>query len=164
MDNNTISPAGFKPVNSKSNIPIQKLSPEQIAKLKDAQENKAEALKKVKEMLEKTQKDCEPFKKEVLKKFKKEILEISKKKLKNLKVVTALHDEIWEMALKGKHDFISTLAMAISIYDNNFLKPLRAVEIHKKMVLEKFEKYVVSYVLSGSVVRGEATEESDIDT
>ena len=205
MDNNTISPAGFKPVNSKSNIPIQKLSPEQIAKLKDAQENIAEALKKVKEMLEKTQKDCEPFKKEVLKKFKKEILaisllppagkdknldvfitlklegefeeklkkkndidkiilEISKKKLKNLKVVTALHDEIWEMALKGKHDFISTLAMAISIYDNNFLKPLRAVEIHKKMVLEKFEKYVVSYVLSGSVVRGEATEESDIDT
>ena len=103
-------------------------------------------------------------------KFKKKneidkiIIELGKKKLKDLKVVTALHDEIWDMALKGKHDFISTIAMSASIYDNNFLGPLRAVVIHKKMVLEKFEKYVVSYVLSGSVTRGEATEESDIDT
>jgi len=200
MTDNTINPAGFNQAGTMPN-----LSPEQIAKLKEAQAKKIEAIKKVKEMLEKTQKECEPFKKEILKKFKKEILaitllppagkekkldvfivlklegdidekfkkktevdkiiiELGKKKLKDLKVVTALHDEIWDMALKGKHDFISTLAMSASIYDNNFLGPLRAVVIHKKMVLEKFEKYVVSYVLSGSVTRGEATEESDIDT
>jgi len=31
------------------------------------------------------------------------------------------------------------------------------------MVLKKFEKYIVSYVLSGSLVRGQATSTSDID-
>src|SRR3989344_3303014 len=122
MTDNTINPAGFNQAGTMPN-----LSPEQIAKLKEAQAKKIEAIKKVKEMLEKTQKECEPFKKEILEKFKKKtevdkiIIELGKKKLKDLKVVTALHDEIWDMALKGKYDFISTLAMSASIYDNNFL-------------------------------------------
>ena len=72
MTDNTINPAGFNQAGTMPN-----LSPEQIAKLKEAQAKKIEAIKKVKEMLEKTQKECEPFKKEILKKFKKEILAIT---------------------------------------------------------------------------------------
>src|SRR3989338_8736763 len=72
MTDNTINPAGFNQAGTMPN-----LSPEQIAKLKEAQAKKIEAIKKVKEMLEKTQKECEPFKKEILKKFKKEILSTS---------------------------------------------------------------------------------------
>jgi uncharacterized protein (UPF0332 family)/predicted nucleotidyltransferase len=40
---------------------------------------------------------------------------------------------------------------------------LRVAEIHKSLVLQKFEKYVVSYVIGGSLVRGEAVKTSDID-
>ncbi|RLE41612.1 hypothetical protein DRJ48_05200, partial [Candidatus Woesearchaeota archaeon] len=34
---------------------------------------------------------------------------------------------------------------------------------HKNMVLRKFERYIVSYVLAGSIVQGKATPESDVD-
>jgi predicted nucleotidyltransferase len=40
---------------------------------------------------------------------------------------------------------------------------LRVAEIHKSLVLQKFEKYVVSYVIAGSLVRGDATKTSDVD-
>ncbi|MEK6820513.1 MAG: nucleotidyltransferase domain-containing protein, partial [Nanoarchaeota archaeon] len=36
-------------------------------------------------------------------------------------------------------------------------------EIHKELILKKFEKYVVSYVIAGSLVRGDANKTSDID-
>jgi predicted nucleotidyltransferase/uncharacterized protein (UPF0332 family) len=43
------------------------------------------------------------------------------------------------------------------------LAAIKIAEIHKEMVLKKFEKYIVSYVLAGSLVQGRATPESDID-
>jgi predicted nucleotidyltransferase/uncharacterized protein (UPF0332 family) len=43
------------------------------------------------------------------------------------------------------------------------LAGLRVAEIHKSMVLQKFEKYVVSYVIGGSFVRGDTLKTSDVD-
>src|SRR3989344_1279262 len=43
------------------------------------------------------------------------------------------------------------------------LAAIKIAEIHKTMVLKKFEKYIVSYVLAGSLVQGKATASSDID-
>jgi predicted nucleotidyltransferase/uncharacterized protein (UPF0332 family) len=40
---------------------------------------------------------------------------------------------------------------------------LRLAEIHKALVLQKFDKYIVSYVVGGSLVRGEASKTSDAD-
>jgi uncharacterized protein (UPF0332 family)/predicted nucleotidyltransferase len=53
--------------------------------------------------------------------------------------------------------------MAAPVYDKGMLAAVKIAEIHKSMVLKKFEKYIVSYVLSGSLVRGTATAKSDID-
>ena len=43
------------------------------------------------------------------------------------------------------------------------LSAIKISEVHKNMVLKKFEKYIVSYVLAGSLVQGRATPQSDID-
>src|SRR3989339_601683 len=45
-----------------------------------------------------------------------------------------------------------------------FLKiNLKKFQKLKKIFLKKFEKYVVSYVIAGSLVRGDVTKESDVD-
>jgi predicted nucleotidyltransferase/uncharacterized protein (UPF0332 family) len=71
--------------------------------------------------------------------------------------------DIWEACLDSKFDLVQAIAMSMPIYDKGFLGALRFAEIHKSLVLQKFEKYVVSYVVVGSFIRGEATKESDVD-
>jgi predicted nucleotidyltransferase len=54
--------------------------------------------------------------------------------------------------------------MSFPLYDNRgLLEGLRVASIHKSLVLQKFEKYVVSYVIAGSMVRSENTKTSDVD-
>jgi len=96
--------------------------------------------------------------------IEKKLKEIGQKKLPGVNISTAVLDEIWDMCFKGKYDILGLIAMSMPIYDNGWLGALRATEIHKQMVLKKFEKYVVSYVIAGSMVRGTATAESDVDT
>jgi predicted nucleotidyltransferase/uncharacterized protein (UPF0332 family) len=71
--------------------------------------------------------------------------------------------DLWQICFDSKYDFIETIAMAIPIHDTGILGALRVATIHKMMVLGKFEKYVVSYVLAGSIIRGQATATSDVD-
>ena len=71
--------------------------------------------------------------------------------------------DIWEMCLDSKFDLAGAIAMSFPLYDKGFLGGLRMVEIHKSLVLQKFEKYVVSYVFTGSFIRGEASPTSDVD-
>lgn len=71
--------------------------------------------------------------------------------------------DIWEIAMDQKFELSSAIAMSYPLYDKGLLGALRVSEIHKSLVLQKFEKYVVSYVIGGSLVRGEATNESDVD-
>ena len=70
---------------------------------------------------------------------------------------------IWEMCLDSKFDLAGAIAMSFPLYDKGFLGGLRIVEIHKSLVLQKFEKYVVSYIFTGSFIRGEASPDSDVD-
>ncbi len=71
--------------------------------------------------------------------------------------------DIWETCLDGKFDVSDAIAMSFPLYDTGFLGALRVAAIHKSLVLQKFERYVVSYVIAGSLVRGEAIETSDVD-
>ncbi|MEM2874180.1 MAG: nucleotidyltransferase domain-containing protein [Candidatus Nanoarchaeia archaeon] len=96
--------------------------------------------------------------------IEKKLKEIGAKYLENTTVSTITLDDIWDMCYKGKYEILSLLAMALPIYDNGWVGALRLAEIHKSMVLKKFEKYVVTYVLAGSLVKGRATAESDVDT
>jgi uncharacterized protein (UPF0332 family)/predicted nucleotidyltransferase len=96
-------------------------------------------------------------------KIKKEIIpELEKLKQKTwLQIKTPV--DIWETCFDSKFDLMSSISMSYPLHDSGILQSLRVAEIHKSMVLQKFEKYVVSYVLGGSLIRGDVTKESDVD-
>ncbi|HLC78560.1 MAG TPA: nucleotidyltransferase domain-containing protein [Candidatus Nanoarchaeia archaeon] len=71
--------------------------------------------------------------------------------------------DIWETCFDSKFEMVSAISMSMPLYDQGLLAALRVAEIHKSMVLQKFDKYVVSYVLGGSLVRGDAVKTSDVD-
>ena len=66
---------------------------------------------------------------------------------------------MWSLVFLG----FSAIAISFPLYDKGILGALRVAEIHKSLVLQKFERYVVSYVIGGSLVRGEAVKTSDVD-
>jgi len=74
-----------------------------------------------------------------------------------------LYSEVWQNCYDTKYDILQVIAMSAPIYDNGMLSAIKVAEVHKSMVLKKFEKYIVSYVLAGSLVQGKATPASDID-
>lgn len=71
--------------------------------------------------------------------------------------------EIWEICMDQKFELSGAIAMSYPLYDKGILGALRVSEIHKSLVLQKFEKYVVSYVIGGSLIRGDAVKSSDVD-
>ena len=71
--------------------------------------------------------------------------------------------DIWEACLDSKFELTGAIGMSYPLHDTGILAGLRVAEIHKSLVLQKFEKYVVSYVIAGSLVRGDVTKESDVD-
>lgn len=71
--------------------------------------------------------------------------------------------DVWEYCLDSKFELTSAIAMSFPLHDKGILGALRVAEIHRSLVLQKFEKYVVSYVIGGSLVRGEAKKTSDVD-
>ncbi|MGV8086455.1 MAG: nucleotidyltransferase domain-containing protein [Candidatus Woesearchaeota archaeon] len=82
---------------------------------------------------------------------------------KNLAVETLLLTELWQSCYDAKYDYLQAIAMGVAIYDKGMMAAIKISEIHKNMVLKKFEKYIVTYVLAGSLVQGRATPKSDID-
>jgi predicted nucleotidyltransferase/uncharacterized protein (UPF0332 family) len=76
---------------------------------------------------------------------------------------TLLLSELWQNCYDGKYDLLQLIGMSAPIYDTGMLGAIRIAELHKSMVLKKFEKYIVTYVLAGSLVQGRATKDSDID-
>jgi len=82
---------------------------------------------------------------------------------KNIMPQTIILSELWQSCYDGKYDLLQLMALAAPIFDRGMLAAIKISEVHKSMVLKKFEKYIVSYVLAGSLVQGKATKDSDID-
>ena len=74
-----------------------------------------------------------------------------------------LLSELWQSCYDAKYDLLRMIAMGAPIYDTGMLGAIKLAEVHKNMVLKKFEKYIVTYVLAGSLVQGKATSNSDVD-
>lgn len=71
--------------------------------------------------------------------------------------------DLWNLGLDSKFEVFEAIAMSFPIMDKGLLAGIRAAQIHKSMVLKKFEKYVTSYVVYGSMTRGDTIKTSDID-
>ncbi|MBU2503663.1 MAG: hypothetical protein KJ879_01240 [Nanoarchaeota archaeon] len=97
-------------------------------------------------------------------KIKKEIVAELDKAKQNAWVYLKTPVDVWEAGLDSKFDLLSAVGMSFPLYDKGLLSALRVAEIHKSLVLQKFDKYVVSYVIAGSLVRAEGTKESDVDS
>jgi len=76
---------------------------------------------------------------------------------------TVILSELWQNTYDAKYELLQMIALGAPIYDNGMLSAIKIAEVHKTMVIKKFEKYIVSYVLAGSLVQGRATKTSDID-
>ncbi len=89
------------------------------------------------------------------------------KLVQNIKPKVWLHiyttKQLWELCFDGKYALVEAIAMSFPLQDKGIFGALRAASIHKTLVLKKFERYVVSYILAGSLVRDEASKTSDVD-
>ncbi len=91
------------------------------------------------------------------------IEDIAQKVDKNLKPEVVVLSELWQSCMDAKYDLLKMLAISAPVFDKGMMAALKITDLHKEMVLKKFEKYIVSYVLGGSLVQGRATKDSDID-
>jgi len=96
-------------------------------------------------------------------KIKEEMIKQIMKSKENVWVHIITPNEIFEIAMDQKFELSGAISMSYPLYDTGILGALRVAEIHKSLVLQKFEKYVVSYVIGGSLVRGDAIKTSDVD-
>ncbi|MEK6916154.1 MAG: nucleotidyltransferase domain-containing protein [Nanoarchaeota archaeon] len=76
---------------------------------------------------------------------------------------TLILSEVWQNCYDAKYDLLGRIASGAIVYDTGMLAAIKISEIHKQMVLKKFEKYIVTYVLAGSLVQGKSKPDSDID-
>lgn len=135
--------------------------PPQAAEIFDEENELTEEEKKEKPMHllvvlpDDKEKDYNKIKDDIVKKIKE-----SKQKIwLNL----FLDKDLWEICMDSKFEVIEAIGMAFPLFDKGILGAIRVAQIHKSLVLKKFEKYVYSYVIGGSVVRGEAIKTSDVD-
>jgi len=135
--------------------------PPQAAEMFDEENEIDEETKKTKPMHlviilpDDKEKEFNQVKSEIIKK----IAELKQKIWLNL----FLERDLWEICNDSKYNIIEAIGMAFPLFDKGILGALRVAQIHKSLVLRKFEKYIYSYVVGGSLVRGEAIKTSDVD-
>ena len=96
-------------------------------------------------------------------KLVKPITKIAKEIDKNLVPEVLSFLEVRESCFDGKYEVLHEIATAYPIWDPvEFIAAIRVSEIHKSMVLKKFEKYITSYVAAGSFFRGEKANDIDV--
>lgn len=76
-----------------------------------------------------------------------------------------LEKDLWEICMDSKYNIIEAVGMSFPLFDKGILGALRIAQIHKSLVLRKFEKYVYSYVVGGSFIyKGNASKTCEVDT
>ena len=81
----------------------------------------------------------------------------------NLVPQPVILSELWQSCYDGKYDVLQMVAVSAPVFDTGMIAAIKIANLHKEMVLKKFERYIVSYVLAGSLIQGRATDKSDID-
>lgn len=100
---------------------------------------------------------------ELIDKLTSVINKVSKDIDPNIKADVMLSSELVEACYDAKYDLIKMIANSAPLYDpKDLLAALRISEVHKSMVIKKFEKYIVSYVAAGSLFRGEKSNDIDV--
>jgi predicted nucleotidyltransferase len=102
--------------------------------------------------------------KDIQKKIKPEVVKLVQESKQNLWMHIKTPVDVWNYGLDSKYEFLDSVGGSFPLHDKGFLGSLRVAVIHKNLVLRKFEKYVATYAIGGSLVRGTAGKDSDVDT
>ncbi len=88
---------------------------------------------------------------------------IAKETDQNFKPEVLLNSELVENCYDGKYEILNLIANSGVIYDpSDMLAAIKISQVHKSMVLTKFDKYIVSYIAAGSLFRGEKSNDIDV--
>src|SRR3989344_5599523 len=96
-------------------------------------------------------------------KIKPEVVNLAKESGEKLWAHIKTEVDLWNYGLDSKFSFLDAMSAAMPLHDSGFLGSLRVANIHKSLVLNRFDRYIASYVIAGSLVRGTADETSDVD-
>jgi uncharacterized protein (UPF0332 family)/predicted nucleotidyltransferase len=100
-------------------------------------------------------------------KLKASFLEKYLQKIKNEKLDIWLHvlliEDIKNIAMDSRFELLDLLAIGNAIYDRGIFEIFRLTSVHKKLIIDILQRYVVAYVLAGSQVKGRSVESSDVD-
>ena len=96
-------------------------------------------------------------------KIKPEIVKMVKETGENFWIHIKTEVDLWNYGLDSKFSFLDAISASMPLHDKGFLGSLRLANIHKSLVLNRFDRYIASYVIAGSLVRGTAGETSDVD-
>lgn len=102
-------------------------------------------------------------KEELYDKFSTIIKQMAEEVDKDLVIQSVLLTDLWQNCYDAKYELNKVISLGAPIHDTGILSAIKITEVHKSMVIQKFEKYILSYVLMGSLTRGEAIATSDID-
>ncbi len=100
---------------------------------------------------------------ELYQKFSDIIKKIAADIDKNIIPQSVLLTDLWQNCYDAKYDLNRLISLGAPIHDSGMMAAIKIAEIHKSMVIKKFDKYILSYVLAGSLTQGRATPTSDID-
>jgi predicted nucleotidyltransferase len=92
-----------------------------------------------------------------------EAINITKKINEKLWIHVMTPIDYWNLGLDSKFEIMEGIAMSLPVLDKGILGAIRVSQIHKSLVLKKFEKYINCYAIYGSITRGETKSTSDID-
>lgn len=131
---------------------------EQNAEIKEEEKDKINVVVLVDD------RDSEKMSKEELReKLQLIISDIAKEIDPKINPIVKIYTELWQSCYDGNYELIELIAISAPIYDTGILTAIKIAEVHKVMLLKEFSKYVVSYVLGGSIAQGKMTNKSDID-
>ncbi len=71
--------------------------------------------------------------------------------------------DVWDAVRRADRSILDNLLNGVPAGDFAFLNTLRMADAHCRLILEKFERYVVCYAIAGSFVRGTQRIDSDVD-
>lgn len=88
---------------------------------------------------------------------------ISKDIDSNIKSDVMLNSELVENCYDSKYEILNLISLSAIVYDpKEMLAAIKIAEVHKSLVLKKFDKYIVSYIAAGSMFRGEKSNDIDV--
>lgn len=89
--------------------------------------------------------------------------EYSLKKNKNIKFVGNSISALRENCFDAIYDDMKAMGSSFIYQDSRgFISALKTIDIHRNMILQKFEKYIVVYAGAGSWLRGEKSNDFDV--